>query len=590
MERLETYLQMHADSFSNVLYLEYFVGSCYYIFHLLSAACLLMYLMAILNINIISTKNLITIFAAFAIGTMLVILNFFTPILFYYSEDGSYHRASFQFLYYVLAAYYFIYSIYFIYNYRKVIHKRNLNYISIYIFSIIIGIAIQFLFPHMLIEEFFNAVSIVFAYIVLESPSEVIDIETDFYNKRTFVRDLQLSMSRKFKNPIVFVSVDIFRNYGVHSSQISSDELTKRISNYLKKFSNKSRIYRFDDTTYALMLRSEDKTRRKALMETIAERLGKPWNVNGIAIDAQGFVWSMDYVYDYDNVSDLISKVRAIIDLYKNKGQSIVAVEDIKFEKEFIHREFDKHVRNCLEKNIVNSIYQFGSGEAGEKFLDCMALIPDKDGKFENGAEFITDKIDTKALSDTDVFMIKEATLLLENMDKNKIEDVYVMTRISRTSLTRKGVVNNILSIIGHRNFRRDRMIMRISETAFSTLGDYGWNCMKEIRQGGFTLVIDRFGIGYSNMEKLVKFNVFGVIIDHEIIAAALKEEIYKGVVKDMISMLHDMSMYVFAEMINTKEEADIAEFTGCDYMFGRYYGSYFSQREVIENILAKKD
>ena len=588
-ERIETFLQLKAATIGALIYAEYIVGSCYYIFHLLSAACLMLYMMALLNINVVTVKNSIKVFAVFLIGTLLVIANLFTPILFYYSSDGSYHRADYQFLYYVLAAYYFISSFIMLISNKKVLHKRTFNYLSFYIVSILIGIIIQFFFPYLLVEEFFNTVSIVFAYIVLENPSEAIDMQTGFYSKKTFARDINLCVDRDFKNTVIFISVDVLSNYRLYSSQFSGEDFTNSISKYLERFTDNTRIYRFDDTIYALLMKNNEELKKNALLKTIAERLGKPWNVNGIAIDVHGFVWSMDYPKDYTTVSELISKVKTIDELYEFKGQNIISVDDIRFENEIIRRDFDNLVRSCLEKNTVKALFNMANGEGIEKYIDCIAFIPGLDGQLFSGLKYLSDKVDTKALSDTDILMVKRTVETLKSITEHSNSNCYFFTRISRTSLMKKGVINRILSIIAQNNIPEGHMMLRISETALSTIGDYGQKRLREISDNGIKLVIDRFGIGYSDTKKIEKLNVFGVVLDHELITISMDDEKYRQVVKSMVGMLHDISMYVFGEGIENSQEAAIVEEIGCDYGFGTYYGPFQTSEDLLDN-LAKKE
>ena len=181
--------------------------------------------------------------------------------------------------------------------------------------------------------------------------------------------------------------------------------------------------------------------------------------------------------------------------------------------------------------------------------------------------------------------MVKRTVETLKSITEHSNSNCYFFTRLSRTSLMKKGVINRILSIIAQNNIPEGHMMLRISETALSTIGDYGQKRLREISDNGIKLVIDRFGIGYSDTKKIEKLNVFGVVLDHELITISMDDEKYRQVVKSMVGMLHDISMYVFGEGIENSQEAAIVEEIGCDYGFGTYYGPYHTSQDLLDTL-----
>ncbi|MCR4902676.1 MAG: GGDEF domain-containing protein [Butyrivibrio sp.] len=589
-ERIETYMQMHPDRFGDALrYYEYLAGSCYYIFHLLSGACLLMYVIALLNFDIFSKLNLLKVFSVFFVGLMLVVANVFTPILFYYDYDGAYHRADYQFLYYVLAGIYFVWAIVMLIRYRLVLHKRNIFYLSVYMIFVLTGIFIQFLFPHMLVEEFFNAISLVFAFATIESPGEILDESTDLYNRRLFVKDMQINLAKNFKNPIIFVSVDIIENAGIQQSIINGDEINLKLSKYLRTFENKAKIYRVDEAIYALIMKHEEKSKMFTVLFDIAKRLERPWNIKGNPIDVDGCVWYMDYPKHYSSISDLAAKVGVIAGLSEHKGSNIVYVEDIDFDTAIVIKNFDKHARMSLANDRVKPVFQPAySNTDSDILIDCAVAFSDENGEYRSGTRFIKDDVDTKALSDTDVYCLKEAGRFLKRIENT--DNIYVLSRVSRTSLMKKGAINKMMRIIEETNVSVKHIILRVSETAFSTIDDYGMESLKNLNVRGYKFLVDRFGIGYSDLNKIISFNTLGVILDHELIDIAITDDKLKAVVISLVNMLHDVSLYVFAEFIDTQEEAKIAAEVGCDYVFGTYYSEFLFEKECIDKFNSKEE
>ena len=105
-ERVETYLQMNPSGEPWYHPAEMLTGSLYFVAHLGSGFFYLLYILSVLDIflDFRSFRHFILYYLGYLVGIMLVILNLFMPILFYYDENGIYHRCDAIALYYILAA------------------------------------------------------------------------------------------------------------------------------------------------------------------------------------------------------------------------------------------------------------------------------------------------------------------------------------------------------------------------------------------------------------------------------------------------------------------------------------------------------
>ncbi|MBM7580482.1 EAL domain-containing protein [Jeotgalibacillus terrae] len=105
-------------------------------------------------------------------------------------------------------------------------------------------------------------------------------------------------------------------------------------------------------------------------------------------------------------------------------------------------------------------------------------------------------------------------------------------------------------------------------------------NYLKEL---GFRVVIDDFGVSYSSLNYLRKFSLDGIKIDRSFISQIdqLNSEKDISIVHFIIQLARKLNLYVTAEGVETKEQFDILTSLGCHEI----QGYYFSRPLPIEKL-----
>ncbi len=231
-ERIETYLQMFPSEGPLYHPAEMLMGSVYFVSHLGSGFFYLIYILSVLDIFVDFRKvhDFLTIFLGFTIGVVLVIINFFVPVLFYYDASGMYHRQGFIIVYYMLAAYYMCYGIALIFRYKKLMRRRTKAVILSYVVLVTVGILIQFFFPTVLIENLMSTISITLVYISLQNPSEMVDEYLNILNRRAFLEGLDIRTDRDVAHNTIFVTIDNIRNLSEEIGYTQAQSVLKKIA------------------------------------------------------------------------------------------------------------------------------------------------------------------------------------------------------------------------------------------------------------------------------------------------------------------------------------------------------------------------
>lgn len=89
---------------------------------------------------------------------------------------------------------------------------------------------------------------------------------------------------------------------------------------------------------------------------------------------------------------------------------------------------------------------------------------------------------------------------------------------------------------------------------------------LKEMRSAGISVAIDDFGIGYSSLAYLKKFNIDYLKIDQSFIRDLPTDADDRALCEAIIVMAHKLGLKVVAEGVETEQQCAILVQYGCDY------------------------
>lgn len=106
---------------------------------------------------------------------------------------------------------------------------------------------------------------------------------------------------------------------------------------------------------------------------------------------------------------------------------------------------------------------------------------------------------------------------------------------------------------------------------------------VESLKQKGFRLVIDDFGVSYSSLNYLKLFEIDGIKIDRSFVAQLDQENGMKEyeIVKLIVSLAKKLELEVTAEGVETEEQYRILRQLGCDEI----QGYFFSRPMALENL-----
>ena len=147
-----------------------------------------------------------------------------------------------------------------------------------------------------------------------------------------------------------------------------------------------------------------------------------------------------------------------------------------------------------------------------------------------------------------------------------------VAVNVASSQLARPGLARDVLSALHRYDLHGTQLTVEITEaTALPDLA-LARRELEALTAMGVHVVIDDFGVGWSNLTRLLQLPADGLKIDREIAAAVVEDPRAAAMVTSTVALAKSMGLEVTAEGIENQQVADDLAHAGCDFGQGWLY------------------
>lgn len=113
-------------------------------------------------------------------------------------------------------------------------------------------------------------------------------------------------------------------------------------------------------------------------------------------------------------------------------------------------------------------------------------------------------------------------------------------------------------------------------------------NVVTQFKKAGFTVEMDDFGEGYSSLNILKDSDVDVLKLDMNL-TAGIEDAKTAEILKSVVNMAHNLNVFVIAEGVESKAQADTLASLKCRYMQGYFFGKPMPAAE-FEKLLKERN
>jgi EAL domain-containing protein (putative c-di-GMP-specific phosphodiesterase class I) len=114
---------------------------------------------------------------------------------------------------------------------------------------------------------------------------------------------------------------------------------------------------------------------------------------------------------------------------------------------------------------------------------------------------------------------------------------------------------------------------------------DRAIDLLGRLRQNGFKVAIDDFGIGHSSLEYLLRFPIDTIKIDRAFVKRVTETEADRAIIRAITAIAQSLQLTTIAEGIETQRQCDFMEALGATEIQGYFISKPLPRHEVVPRL-----
>lgn len=173
-----------------------------------------------------------------------------------------------------------------------------------------------------------------------------------------------------------------------------------------------------------------------------------------------------------------------------------------------------------------------------------------------------------------DYYIWEHSCKLIRSWLDRGLKPYPVSVNISRVSMYNPRVVEEIYELTVKYDIPPKLFQLELTESAYTDNPEAIKKAMMQLRDYGFTILMDDFGSGYSSLNMLKDITVDVLKLDMKFMAGADSDNQKKSesIVANVIRLAKDLYLPVIAEGVEEIEQVKFLNSVGCDYAQGYYF------------------
>ena len=176
-----------------------------------------------------------------------------------------------------------------------------------------------------------------------------------------------------------------------------------------------------------------------------------------------------------------------------------------------------------------------------------------------------------------DYYIWEKACRFIKKCETAGIKPCPISVNVSRVHLRDNECIQVLSDMIARNEIPKNLLELEITESA-----DNQQVSMKafQLKDAGFTLLMDDFGSGYSSLNILLETPFDVIKLDKKFMENMMVSGKGKLILEQVVSMANKLDLGLLAEGVETKEQVDLLQNIGCDQVQGYYYAKPMPEDE----------
>ena len=233
-----------------------------------------------------------------------------------------------------------------------------------------------------------------------------------------------------------------------------------------------------------------------------------------------------------------------------------------------------EELREAIQNNELVVYYQPKFNLETKRFISSEALVRWDSPRYGllSPARFLDRAEISGLIHEIDMYVFNRVCEDLASIRRKGERMLPVSVNFSMYEFYSPDFFTNINEVIDRTGVNRSLIEIEVTETTAQANPFMTTSILKKLKENGFRILMDDFGLGFSNLGNLNRMEFDTVKIDKSFIDGLITDVKSREIVKFLIALCHTNNMDVIAEGVDKVEQVEILKKAKCDTIQGFYY------------------
>jgi len=259
------------------------------------------------------------------------------------------------------------------------------------------------------------------------------------------------------------------------------------------------------------------------------------------------------------------------------------------FKESLYNRKFiEENMQAAITERQFVMYLQPKYSIAQNKIIGAEALIrwqhPERGMLYPN--QFIPIIEENGFIKKVDYYIWEEACRFIKKCEEAGINSCPISVNVSRIHLRDEECIRVLADMIERTGIQKSMLELEITETVDDQ--QVSLKAM-QLKEEGYTLLMDDFGSGYSSLNILLETPFDVIKLDKKFIENMMVSGKGRLILEQVVSMADKLDLGLLAEGVETEDQIELLQSIGCDQVQGYYYAKPMPAEECFA-LLVKQE
>ena len=510
----------------------------------------------------------------------------YTRFFYYINENAQYVRGEAFIIVYICVAVYIAHALYFtIVNISNVGRRRSLSLLSCVAITVATAL-IQYARSYIIVDILGFTISLLFIALFIDNPDDKIESTSLLMRYQAYVSFVKSAFFTNNPFDVIHINItnikEIEQILGFTSFSSFIRAFSRRLTEVCVLNRYDCELYYLKDGRFRIVFRENNIGHTSSLAQIVCNMTNREFQFNDKSVMIESRVSITQCPSDFED-RDAFLKFGPVAERFEKIGEVTFASDMLKEDKLGILTNIDKYIeRGLLDggfKAFFHPIYSAATGKFDE--VEASLKLSDREKGIIEKEYFVPIAEQNGAIIELGNYLLDEVCRFISSSEFERTGIKRVCVNLTVMQCLQKNVVEQILSKLEKHKVSPDKIMFEIEEfTSTNNTSVYEENINKLV-EAGFSIALDGYGSGNSNIISLSRLPIERVKFDEEFANASDNEKI-NVILENSIDMVKSLKKEIVIMGVSDEKEMNRFIELGCDSI----QGSIFDVRPMPENML----